>query len=134
MLQKQLETDCYDYDQAVTGQNVMIVDTDFDLGLSLRYGLGSCGLQVTICENAADAVLFSSIEEFGYILVDYDTSALYGLELVRRLRERCPSTVIIGMGRTDMGLAFLESGANDFLLKPFAPYTLAMMIDGGCIL
>jgi two-component system copper resistance phosphate regulon response regulator CusR len=134
MLQKQLNPDCKNNDRAVADRSVMIVDDDVSLRKSIHYGFESCGLAVTICENAKDALLFSRIEHFDYIVVDYDTRGMNGLELVRRLRERSSSTVMIGTGRTDMGRAFLENGANDFLLKPFAPYILAMMIDGGDIL
>jgi len=38
------------------------------------------------------------------------------------------------MSADDLGMEFLNAGANDFLQKPFVPYRLAMMIDGGNIL
>ncbi len=136
MMGEQLERSfrCQDSDQMVTGRNVMIVDDDRALRDSLRYALESYGMRVTLCENATEALLYSMMEEFDFIVTDDDMPGLHGLDLIKRLRERCSFTVIIGMSGNDLGEAFLENGANDFLLKPFAPYTLAMMIDGGDIL
>ncbi len=137
MLNSQLERNfrCQDDDQLVMGKNVMVVDDDGSLRESLRYGLESYGLRVTLCENATEALLYSMMEEFDYIITDYDLPGLDGIDLIRRLRERSSfTTVIIGMSGNDLGETFLENGANDFLLKPFAPYTLAMMIDGGDLL
>jgi FixJ family two-component response regulator len=39
--------------------------------------------------------------------------------------------VIIGMSSLDMGGPFLKAGANDFIVKPFVPLNVAMMLDGG---
>lgn len=136
MMGEQLERSfrCEDNDQMVMGRNVMIVDDDRALLANLRYALESYGMRVTLCENATEALLYSMMEEFDFIVTDDDMPGLHGLDLIKRLRERCSFTVIIGMSGNDLGEAFLENGANDFLLKPFAPYTLAMMIDGGDIL
>jgi DNA-binding response OmpR family regulator len=113
---------------------VMIVDDDKNMFHSLRYALSSCGFHVLLCENATEALLCSVVEEFDYIVMEYEMPGMDGLELLRRLREQLPRAVIIGMGEKDMGQTFLLSGANDFLQKPFIPYRLAMMLDGGDIL
>ena len=113
---------------------VMIIDDDRDIRSSLVYALDSCGFTVTACENGTEALLNSMFEEFDYIITDYDMPGMDGVELVRRLRGRFPRAVIIGTSGKDLGEEFLRAGANDFLRKPFVPYRLAMMIDGGDIL
>jgi len=113
---------------------VMIIDDDGDIRSSLVYALDSCGFPVTSCENGTEALLNSMFEEFDYFITDYDMPGMDGIALVRRLRERFPRAVIIGTSGKDLGEEFLRAGANDFLRKPFVPYRLAMMIDGGDIL
>ena len=113
---------------------VMIIDDDRDIRSSLVYALDSCGFPVTSCENGTEALLNSMFEEFDYFITDYDMPGMDGIALVRRLRERFPRAVIIGTSGKDLGEEFLRAGANDFLRKPFVPFRLAMMIDGGDIL
>ena len=121
-------------DQMQVTLKVMVVDDNDTLRESLSYALKSYGLNVTCCENATEALLQSMMNEFNYIITDYSMPGMNGVELTRRLRAKFPFTVIIGISAEDVGESFLRAGANDFVLKPFAPYALAMMIDGGEIL
>lgn len=111
-------------------QRVLIVDDEKQVLDTLNYALVSYGLAVTVCENATEALLRSMFDDFQFIVIDYDMPGMNGIELTKRLRERHPLAVIIGMSGTDRGMEFLHAGANDFLEKPFVPYRLAMMIDG----
>ncbi len=115
-------------------QKMMITGCDRDLRSILQYALDSYGCQPLFCENAGEALHNSTIEEYDYILVDDNTPGMNGLELTRRLRERYPLAIIIGMSAEDREVAFLRAGANDYLRKPFVPYRLAMMITGADIL
>ena len=115
-------------------QKMMITGLDRDLKSILQYALDSYGCQPLFRETACEALLNSRIEEYDYILVDHHTPGMNGLALTRRLRERYPLAIIIGMSTEDREVAFLRAGANDFLRKPFVPYRLAMMITGADIL
>ena len=112
----------------------MVVDDNEDIRDMLRYGLDSYGFEVTFCENGNEAIKKAMHEEFDYIITDYQMPQINGIELTRWLRERSSRVIIIGISADDLGLDFLNAGANDFLQKPFVPYRLAMMIDGGDIL
>jgi CheY-like chemotaxis protein len=115
-------------------QKVMVVDDNAELISILRYGLDSYGFQVTFCDNGTEALKKAMHDEFDYIITDYHMPQMNGIELTKRLRERSSRVIIIGMSADDLGIDFLNAGANDFLQKPFVPYRLAMMIDGGDIL
>lgn len=112
-------------------ERILVVDDERMFLDGLRYALTSYGYDVTLCENATEALLKCMADEYNYIITDYEMPGMNGIELVSRLRKRFPMTVIIGMSALDRGEKFLRAGANDFLEKPFAPYRLAMMIDGG---
>jgi CheY-like chemotaxis protein len=124
----------HEKDQLQVALKVMVVDDNDALRESLTYALEYYGLDVTCCANATEALLQSMMKEFHYIITDYSMPGMNGVELVKRLRVKFPYTVIIGMSAEEVGEQFFRAGANDFLLKPFAPYGLAMMIDGGEIL
>jgi two-component system alkaline phosphatase synthesis response regulator PhoP len=110
---------------------VLIVDDDKDILTVMLYGLESYGYLVRTCENALTALGNASQETFDYIITDLDMPGMDGLALTRMLRQEQPRAVIIGMSGKDMGVPFLEAGANDFIRKPFVPFDLATMIDGG---
>ncbi len=136
MFKKQLDTELLPREAIVDdGPTVLVVDDDQEMRDSLQYALSSYNMQVTLCENATEALLAAMGGSFDFIITDYKMPGMDGIELVRRLRaQQPPLTVIIGMSGMSVGRVFLEAGANDFLLKPFVPYDLAMMIDGGDIL
>jgi DNA-binding response OmpR family regulator len=115
-------------------QKVLIVDDNAELINILRYGLDSYGFHVTFCETGTEALNLAMNVDFDYVIIDYQMPQMNGIELTKRLRERSSRVVIIGMSADDLGIEFLNAGANDFLQKPFVPYRLAMMIDGGDIL
>ena len=110
---------------------VLIVDDDSETRKLLQAILTSYEMEVTLCENATEALLSVMGGTYDYIIIDYRIPGMNGIELVRRLREILPPmTVIIGMSSEDISRQFLLAGANDFVLKPFVPYNVAMMIDG----
>jgi two-component system alkaline phosphatase synthesis response regulator PhoP len=115
-------------------QKVLVVDDNAELRSILCYGLDSYGFQVNFCESGTEALNLAMNVDFDYIITDYQMPQMNGIELTKRLRERSSRVVIIGMSADDLGIDFLNAGANDFLQKPFIPYRLAMMIDGGDIL
>ncbi len=117
-----------------TDLKIMIIDDDLHFLTLLRDALDTCGLRVKICENGVEAMLNTILEQYDYIVTDFQMPGMDGVELTRRLRQQQHSAIIIGMSGRDIGESFLRAGANDFLLKPFPPYRLAIMIDGGDIL
>mgnify|MGYP002397270749 CR=1 FL=1 len=110
---------------------ILVIDEDREIGNLLQYALGSQGYEIVLCADPQEAFLLLSQEKFDYIITEYRFPGMNGLEFVRQLRQQLPPlTVIIGVSTQDLGREFLEGGANDFLRKPFIPYTIAMMIDG----
>jgi DNA-binding response OmpR family regulator len=109
---------------------VMVVDDDPDVLKTMAYALESYGYQVRTCENATEAQIWAMTEPCDFVITDHEMPGMDGVALTRRLREMLPATVIIGMSGRDLGMVFLQAGANDFVQKPFVPYDLVMMIDG----
>ncbi len=111
-------------------RRVLLVDNDARLLALLAAVLADYGLIVTVSQSPADAIRRSMHNEFEYIVMDYELPGMNGLELTAHLRKLHPFAIIIGMSGADRGIEFLRAGANDFLLKPFAPHQLAGMLDG----
>ena len=116
------------------GQQVMIVGCDSDLRDAITYALVSYGYRLNFFKSDLEALANVVIQPLDGIIIDCDLAGTEGVELIRRFRGQFPLAIIISMSREDKGAAFLQAGANDFLQKPFVPYRLAMMLDGGDIL
>jgi DNA-binding response OmpR family regulator len=115
-------------------QKAIIISDDRDLTSIMQYALNSYGIEVTCFGNVTEAIENSIVEKLDIIIADYATTGVHGLELTQRLRELYPMAIIIGLSGSDMEVDSLRAGATDFLRKPFVPYRLAMMIDGGDML
>ncbi len=116
------------------GQQVMIVGCDSDLKDAITYALISYGFRLDFFKSGLEALAKAVIQPLDGIIIDCDLAGIEGVELIRRFRGQFPLAIIISVSREDRGAAFLQAGANDFLQKPFVPYRLAMMLDGGDIL
>ena len=115
-------------------QKAFVITGDEDLRGMLRYSLDFYGMQVLFCQSGAEVLAFSKIHPFDCIIIDGDTLGMDGIDHIRRLREQFEFAIIIGLSKEDKGVTYLQSGMNDFLQKPFSPYRLAMMLDGGDLL
>jgi DNA-binding response OmpR family regulator len=116
------------------GQQMMIVGCDSDLRDVITYALISYGFRLNFFNSGLEALANVVIQPLDGIIIDCDLAGIEGVELIRRFRGQFPMAIIISMSEEDKGAAFLQAGANDFLQKPFVPYRLAMMLDGGDIL
>jgi CheY-like chemotaxis protein len=110
-------------------QRVLVIDDEKHVRDMLAHILPTFGLEVTTCENATEALLQPTLRDFHCIITDHDMPGMNGINLTKRLRERLPFTVIIGMSGTDKSLDFHLAGANEFLQKPFVPDHLALLIS-----
>lgn len=111
--------------------NLLLVEDDAVLGKAISQGLQEAGHQcewVTSGQKGADKALEGS---FHAIVLDIMLPDLSGMEVLSVVREQGLSTpvlVLTALGSIDERVAGLESGADDYLVKPFAfPELLARL-------
>jgi len=105
-------------------RSVLVVDDAAFMRMMLRQILSGEGYVVHEAVNGRDAV-----EKYGSIRPDLVTMDITmpemdGLEAIRRIRELDQSArvlVVSAMGQQQMIVEALESGALDFVVKPFQP-------------
>ena len=121
-----------DQTQALDGEapHIMVVDDDDRLRKLLRRYLSENGYRVTTAENAADAEAKLRGLTFDLLVLDVMMPGENGVALTRRLRERLPVPILLltAMGEAEDRIAGLESGADDYLTKPFEPRELLLRI------
>jgi two-component system phosphate regulon response regulator OmpR len=110
--------------------HVLVIDDDKRLrDLIARY-LTEQGYRVTTAVNAADARAKLAGITFDMLVVDIMMPGESGLELTQSLRETSlvPILLLTAMGESTDRIAGLETGADDYLVKPFEPRELVLRI------
>lgn len=110
--------------------HILVVDDDARLRNLLRRFLMENGFRVSVAADAAAARCHLGSLVFDLIVLDVMMPGESGMELTRSLRAESPVPILLltAMGETSDRIAGLESGADDYLTKPFEPRELVLRI------
>ena len=101
---------------------VLIIEDDATLGSGLKLALERTGLPVQWCTTAAESQAALENQAFSAILLDLGLPDDDGLVFLRRLRQAndaTPVIIITANSQRDIRLAGLDSGADDYITKPY---------------
>ena len=111
-------------------QHILVIDDDERLRLLLRRFLEESDFRVTDVGSAADARKALAGIIFDLIIVDIMMPGETGLEFLADIRKdnKVPALFLTAMAETEHRIAGLESGADDYMSKPFEPRELVLRI------
>ncbi len=112
---------------------ILVVDDDTRLRKLLQKFLSENGFRVFSAANTTEADEMMSWYVFDILVVDVMMPGESGVEFTKRLRnagQNVPVLILTAMGETDDRITGLESGADDYLCKPFEPRELLLRING----
>lgn len=102
---------------------ILIVEDDERMAKLLREGLAEEGHAVHLADDGVDGLAVALASDFDVIVLDVALPRMDGLTVARRLREAPNRTPVLMLTARD-GMADvvkgLDSGADDYLIKPFA--------------
>ncbi len=103
------------------GARVLVVDDENGIRSFLRVSLASRGFSVFESATGADALEKSVSVHPDVIILDLGLPDIDGLDVVREIRKRAKTPIIILSVREDIAdkVEALEAGADDYLTKPF---------------
>lgn len=108
---------------------ILLVEDDPLLGDGIREGLLDAGFTVDWITDGQHAASALAIEtSFDAVVLDLNLPGLSGLEVLRGLRQRnhaLPVLILTARDGVDDRIQGLDSGADDYLTKPFALGELA---------
>ena len=110
---------------------VLIVDDDQKLLKMLRRTLIYEGLEPVAATNGREALVQVRTHRPDVIILDWMMPEMDGIEVVQRLRSEDDQTMILMLTARDAiehRVEGLESGADDYLVKPFAPAELVARV------
>ena len=111
--------------------HLLVVDDDNRIRDLLTRYLGSHGFRVTAAADAADARRQIAGMAFDLLIIDVMMPGESGLELTQSLRQSLdvPILMLTARSETQERIEGLESGADDYLPKPFEPRELLLRIN-----
>ena len=109
---------------------VLIVDDDRKIRDLLQKYLESEGLQAFTAENAEIAYIKVHQEKFDVLIVDVMMPGENGMQFTTRLKNEIdiPILMLTAKGEVEDRIMGLESGADDYLQKPFEPKELYLRV------
>ena len=111
---------------------VLIVDDELIMRESLSGWLARDGHEVETAASGEEALARLKHTRFDIMLVDIKMEGMSGLELLRQVKESDPDTdiiIITAYGSISTAIEAMKKGAFDYLLKPFDPNELGVIID-----
>jgi DNA-binding response OmpR family regulator len=101
---------------------ILLIEDEPKLRESLADGLRLEDLNVTTAGSGMEALRWLGFEQFDLLILDWMLPDVDGLELLRELRSRgmdVPVLVVSARGSHGDEAMALQSGATEFLMKPF---------------
>jgi len=100
---------------------VLVVEDDVDIAGVLRRSLDKEGYDVRVAGDGEDALEQAGNFEPDAVVLDLGLPRLDGVEVCRRLREEgdVPILILTARDALDSRVQGLDSGADDYLVKPF---------------
>ena len=89
----------------------------------IRRGLTKEGLAVDVAKNGEDGLWMAQVADYDVIVLDVMLPGMNGFETCRQLRTNgvwAPVLMLTARDSVDDRVAGLDTGADDYLVKPFA--------------
>jgi two-component system copper resistance phosphate regulon response regulator CusR len=101
---------------------ILLVEDEEDFARLLARGLRERSYAVDIAGNGVDAIEKAAVYAYDLAILDVLLPGINGLEVCRTLRERAftaPILMLTALDRPADRISGLDSGADDYLAKPF---------------
>ena len=104
---------------------ILIVEDEEALATLLEYNLGKESFDVTVASDGEEALLKTEEEAPDLVILDWMLPKVSGIEVCRRLRTKSETRnlpIIMLTARSEEAdrIRGLETGADDYLTKPFS--------------
>ncbi len=101
---------------------ILLVEDDPEISAAIREGLEDCGYDVDVVRDGERGLRVALNRHYGIIVLDIMLPGMDGLTICSRLRaarKTTPILLLTAKGRARDKVLGLETGADDYLAKPF---------------
>jgi DNA-binding NtrC family response regulator len=116
----------------MSGTKILIVDDELIMRESLKGWLERDGHTVAAAGSGEEALETLKRTRFDILLVDIKMEGIGGLEVLKRVKEDDPDVAVVmitAFGSISTAIEAMKNGAYDYLLKPFDPSALGVLIE-----
>jgi two-component system, OmpR family, response regulator len=102
---------------------ILVVEDEHRIAQSIKKGLEQERYAVDLAYSGTDGFDLASTESYDCIILDLMLPGMDGLAVCRELRAlsiHTPVLILTARGRTEDKVTGLDTGADDYLTKPFA--------------
>jgi DNA-binding response OmpR family regulator len=112
---------------------ILVAEDERDIRELIEFSLRLADFEVVLTHNGEEAIEKASIEKPDLILLDVRMPRMSGYETCRRLKEdpstsEIPVVFLSAKGQEKEIEEGLDSGALEYIVKPFAPDELAEQV------
>jgi diguanylate cyclase (GGDEF)-like protein len=116
-------------------ESILVVDDDPDIARFVEVNLRSAGYEVDVASDGEEALDKAGVLRPDLVLLDVMMPRLDGFEVAQRLRKspQTANTSIIMLTAKALSadkVTGLQSGADDYIIKPFDPIELLARVKG----
>ena len=110
---------------------ILVIDDDTRLRNLLGKFLSENGFNVALAKDSLEARQIMLEKNFDLLIVDVMLPGEDGIAFTSSIREssKIPVIILTARGESDSRIKGLESGADDYLPKPFEPKELVLRIN-----
>ncbi|GJL56302.1 MAG: DNA-binding response regulator [Nitrospirales bacterium] len=103
------------------GARILVVDDEPQIRRSLQVNLENKDYLVMTAESGEEALDAIASRQPDVVIIDLILPSISGIELTRRIRRHSPVPIIVlsAIGNESKKVEALESGADDYVTKPF---------------
>jgi two-component system, OmpR family, response regulator len=101
----------------------LIIEDELRMASLIRRGLAKEGLAVDVAKSGEDGLWMAEATDYDVIVLDVMLPGIDGFETCRRLRTNgvwAPVLMLTARDSVEDRVAGLDTGADDYLVKPFA--------------
>jgi DNA-binding response OmpR family regulator len=102
---------------------ILVVEDEEKVARALQEGLEAADYEVTLAPTGEDGFFRVSAESFDLVVLDLVLPGRDGLQILATMRQRglqTPVLVLTARDAVEDRVHGLDSGADDYLVKPFA--------------
>lgn len=111
---------------------ILIVDDELVMRESLAGWLERDGHQVEKAASGEEGLEKLAVNRFDILLLDIKMEGMSGIEVLKQVKENDPDVAVVmitAYGSIRSTIEAMKNGAHDYLLKPFDPNELGVVIE-----
>jgi DNA-binding NtrC family response regulator len=111
---------------------IMVVDDELIVRESLFHWFKRSGHAVEAVSSGLEALERIEKTPFEVLFLDIKMPGMSGLEVLKKVKEEYPDTIVViitAYGSIESAVEAMKLGASDYLLKPFKPDQLTLVLE-----